>query len=401
MMILSGAALGVLFVAGVADAGYVQSWLDSKGGCQPGPLQLMEGYVRPGDRAFLGRPADAWTDEDLDEFVSVYSACVRRNAIFALGTANPTPEKIEAHISQTVSRLKRNFIEPARAQATAERAGMEAKRKLAEEQVLREQEQLAKQAERDREAAAEARRLAEDRARRERERLQEQAKRDREAAEEALRRAEVEEPKIAEVAKEAEAARQARQAAEQRLAEIRGRVDVQEKARREAIAGQRAAELSQRKELGGGAKSAKLGIVAGDFHLRFNEMAASMNFDLRATSLGCAAMVKTACRFKVNERIFVTTASENDDPLATEITVLHNPDGTVSVATVQAVTTFMIVARMLNPTGDRQKQGELVISLLNGLKDKTESEAEFDRVHFLLMKNAVGLFFIADPAVGY
>ncbi|MCK1542335.1 hypothetical protein IVB12_10255 [Bradyrhizobium sp. 179] len=42
----------------------------------------------------------------------------------------------------------------------------------------------------------------------------------------------------------------------------------------------------------------------------------------------------------------------------------------------------MTVARLLSPTRDRQKQGELVISLLNGLKDKTASEGEFDRIRY-------------------
>ncbi|TFV44501.1 hypothetical protein [Bradyrhizobium niftali] len=390
--------MALLASANIADAGYVQSWLDSKGGCQPGPLQLMGDYVRPGDRAFLGRPAQDWTDEDVEEYRTVYAACVRRFASFATGMVNPTPEKIEARVAEEVGRLKRNFIEPARAQASAESAKTEARRKLAEERALREQEQVARQAERDGEAAAEFRRLEEDRARRDRERLQEQAKRDRAAAEEALRRAEAEEPKIAEVAKEADAARREREAAEQRLAEIRSRLRAEEEKRRKAFAEAQAAEGARAPRGAREAEGGKLGIIAGDFHLRFNEMSASMNFDLRALSLGCSSQVKTACRFKVNERVFVTTASENDDPLATEITVLHDPDGTVSVATVQAVTTFMIVARLLNPSGDRQRQSEMVISLLNGLKDKSESHANLNGIHYLLMKNAAGLFFIAEPA---
>lgn len=36
LMIASSAAMALLASANIADAGYVQSWLDSKGGCQPG-----------------------------------------------------------------------------------------------------------------------------------------------------------------------------------------------------------------------------------------------------------------------------------------------------------------------------------------------------------------------------
>ena len=236
LMISSSAAMALLASANIADAGYVQSWLDSKGGCQPGSLQLLGDYVRPGDRTFLRRPAQDCTDEDVEEYLTVYAACVRRFASFATGMVNPTPEKIEARVAEAVGRLKRNFIEPARAQASAENAKIEARRKLAEERALREQEQFARQAERDGEAAAESRRLEEDRTRRDRERLQEQAKRDRAAAEEARRRAEAEEPKIAEVAKEADAARREREAAEQRLAEIRSRIGAEEEKRRKTFA---------------------------------------------------------------------------------------------------------------------------------------------------------------------
>jgi hypothetical protein len=125
------------------------------------------------------------------------------------------------------------------------------------------QEQLLAQAQRDREAAEDARQQqqarvefektqaasrlaqAEDDAHRKQEQLREQAQRDREAAAATAKLAETEEPKLAEAIKEAEAARHARQAAEQRLAEIRSRIEEQEKARKQQ-ADREAAEQKQK-----------------------------------------------------------------------------------------------------------------------------------------------------------
>jgi hypothetical protein len=79
--------------------------------------------------------------------------------------------------------------------------------------------------------------------------LAEQVRLDREAAEQARILAEREGPKIAEAAKQAEEARRVRQAAEQKLAEVRGRVDSEIQARNEALAQSQAAEVARQREM--------------------------------------------------------------------------------------------------------------------------------------------------------
>lgn len=274
---LWGTMLSLFFNSSSANAGHVQMWLESKGGCQPGNLMLLGGYIRLGDRSFLGKAAEAWTDEDVEEYRSVVLACARR---YPYGVS--TPQTVDSKVADLVVRLKRNLIEPARAQlntakeaadarrklaeaqASREQAGMEARaerekevaveaRRLADERALldrkrseaqasREQAEMEAQGEREKEAAVEARRLADERAIRHRKRLDEQARFDREAAEEALRRAEDEAPKLAQASKEADEARRARQEAEQKLADIRSRLATHESERNRELAAVAAAE---------------------------------------------------------------------------------------------------------------------------------------------------------------
>ena len=151
-----------------------------------------------------------------------------------------------------------------RQEAQRKQEAAEEARRLAEDQSRRKQEQLREQARLDREAAQkarereeehqrqeaqrkqeaaeEARRLAEDQSRRKQEQLREQARLDREAAQKARELAEREEPKIAEVTKEAEEARRARAAAEQRLAEIRSRIEAADREKKEALSQSQEAE---------------------------------------------------------------------------------------------------------------------------------------------------------------
>ncbi|WP_051448388.1 hypothetical protein [Bradyrhizobium sp. WSM1417] len=264
-----------------ANAGHVQTWLESKGGCQPGSLMLLGGYIRPGDRGFLGKAAEAWTDEDVEEYRSVVLACARR---YPYGVS--TPQTVDSKVADLVARLKRNLIEPARAQLNSAKEAADARRKLAEAQASREQAEMEAQAEREKQAAveaqrlsderalqdrkrqetqasreqarleaqakrekedaAEARRLADERALQERGRVEERSRLDREAAEEALRRAEDEAPKLARLRREADEARRARQEAEQKLADIRSQLAAQEAVRNQDLAAAAAAESSRK-----------------------------------------------------------------------------------------------------------------------------------------------------------
>jgi hypothetical protein len=106
------------------------------------------------------------------------------------------------------------------------------------------------EAQRKQEAAEGARRFAEDQSRRKQEQLREQARLDREAAKKADELAEREELKVAEVTKEAEEARRVRAAAEQRLAEIRSRIEAADREKRQALSQSQEAEATQAKQPG-------------------------------------------------------------------------------------------------------------------------------------------------------
>jgi hypothetical protein len=88
--IVVGGSFALLLLSASAEAGHVQSWLDSRGGCSPGPLQLMGFNAPRGLREFLGKQAQDWTDEDVDEFQRVYSACAKRYPVTATNVLNAT-----------------------------------------------------------------------------------------------------------------------------------------------------------------------------------------------------------------------------------------------------------------------------------------------------------------------
>lgn len=205
--------LAVAASAGVSEAGYVQSWVDSRGGCERAWSELARAPVT---REFLGRASTEWTDEMVNEYSQVVDRCFLQ--------VNGFPPSYD--------------LEPRR---NVQRRQMPALREFVERGKAAEQQRLAQVRARET--------LARESAERERQRLLEQAKRDREAAEEALRAAEAEEPKIAEAAKEAEEARRAHEAAQQRLAEVRSRLAAEHQARREALARAQSAEASRQQEL--------------------------------------------------------------------------------------------------------------------------------------------------------
>jgi hypothetical protein len=97
-----GGAFVLLTLSGPVEAGHVQSWLDSRGGCSPGPLQLMGFHGLRGIPEFLGKRAQDWTDEDVDDFQRVYSACARQYPVTATSVLNPTSRQMEEAISGVV-----------------------------------------------------------------------------------------------------------------------------------------------------------------------------------------------------------------------------------------------------------------------------------------------------------
>jgi hypothetical protein len=244
---------------------------------------------RLNEAILYGKPLVDWSDGDVAATIRLYKDCVallhasQVNSCVARGNAGRRDycEKTVSESDRSLLSLQHSFennvgsaVMGARkldnlrkAQQTAQielaKAESQRKRDQAEKDAQQQQEQLREQAQRDREAAEEARQQqqarvefekaqaerrlaqAEEDAHRKQEQLREQAQRDREAADATARLAEREEPKIAEATREAEAARHARHAAEQRLAEIRSRMEAQEMARKQQ-ADQDAAEQKQK-----------------------------------------------------------------------------------------------------------------------------------------------------------
>ncbi|WP_315769008.1 hypothetical protein [Bradyrhizobium sp. SZCCHNR2012] len=432
-------ALALIFRIDSAGAGYVQSWLDTRGGCSPGPLMLMRSPLR--GRPFLGKAGPDWTDADVDEFRQVYAACTRRNPVVNLMKLDATQAQIDAHIEEVVAKLRENVVGPARRNAEAQTAKMAAERELAQERQAQEEQRQVKAAQEAQEIAAEADRREAARREREREqaardrqakearevreeqqretiaredrerdeaaarqaaeksartrlRLQEQAEQDRRATEELLKQAEEEERKTSILVKEAEAAHQARAAAEQRLAELRRKAEavVQEGATTKSASDNAAQKPDQ--AFSKDDATPTLDLVAADFGRLFNDQSASMGFDLRASSKGCRAAVRTACQFGINERIGVVVSADNGNPRATGVTVIYAPEDDPAMA-FTALSSFMVVARMLSPSLARAKDNKFVTRLFVGLKDKPEGEATADGIRYQISSGAAGVWFTA------
>jgi hypothetical protein len=237
-------SLGVVMVAlassNIAKADYVQSWVDSRGGCKRAWTDLGRIY---GDK-FLGKPNSEWTDAMVEEYAQVRDRC------FLEVNGFPPSYNLDARREvQRATQTLKQAVERGRAAERQRLAQIEASGRLARETMERERAKQNEMAALEALEAQKKRELSQEEARIKQERLRAEAKRNREAAEEALRVAEAEAPKIAEAAKEAEEARRARQAAEQKLADIRSQLGLQEKARQDALARAEAAEISRRQEL--------------------------------------------------------------------------------------------------------------------------------------------------------
>ncbi|WP_441279804.1 hypothetical protein AB7535_35760 [Bradyrhizobium sp. 956_D2_N1_4] len=346
-----------------------------------------------GRAQFLEKKAEDWTDGDIDEFRRVYSACTKRYPAVNV-SLNASPAQMDAHVEKVVSQLLHNIIEPARGDAHAQAVKAAATRQLAEEKEAREEQQREKVAQEERGNAEEASRRSAERAERARQRLREQAEQDRRATEDLLKQVEAEERKTAEIAKEAEVAKQARAAAEQRLADIRRKSESVEQKEGKSQSGDATATSAQR-----AAKmeaTPTLGLIATDFSREFNDVSASMGFDLRASQNGCSSAVRTVCQFKINERTGVIVGSDNDNPRATGVTIILVPNGDPTEVT-KALSSFMVVARMLSPSIKRQKDNGFVSQIFVGLKEKSESEATADGVRYQISTSAAGLWFTATP----
>jgi len=289
-----------------ADAtNVIEMTMKDSGGC--GPLvfskaasiaatiehRLNDRYVGPELRlsratkeVLFGKYIVQWTDDDIETAVRVYRGCdvkAREEAIRKCqrsgGPGYNTRDYCESRLSNALTgypadrfraevvnavSLVRNAIAQQKAKEDAQIAIARQQAQEASERAEREhQEALARAEQQAREASERAER--EDReaseraeqqaqikrerdkqeAQREEARLREQAKRDREAAEAARQLAETEGPKIAEAAKEAAEARRAREEAEQRLAQIRGQIEAQDRTRNEALAQARAADAAR------------------------------------------------------------------------------------------------------------------------------------------------------------
>ena len=219
-----------------ASAGYVQDFVDAHGGggCNGdnwgGTLMLLEQDRPASDGTFLEKHAGEWTDQDLEDYRHVYTACLRLHpseVMSSFRSGQPIeapPGAIEAKVDKRMDEIMRNAIDPARAALRQEEASRSAKQALAEAKERSRINGERAQA-RSREVAANAQREQENAREQEgRRAIQEQAKRDRDAAEQAKMLADREAPQIEATQKEASAARQARVEAEKHLEDVRQQV---------------------------------------------------------------------------------------------------------------------------------------------------------------------------------
>lgn len=241
LMILLGAVLVGLTGSHIAKADYVQVWVDSRGGCKPAWGGL--GRIASGFDQFLDKPLSEWTDAMVDEYSQILDRCFLEVNGFR-PSYNLEPRR---NAQQPLATLKQ-ALERARTAKRQKLAQMEAGGKLARESIERERAKEKEKAELETIQAQKKRELSQEESSSKQERLRAEAKRDRDAAEEAVRVAEAEAPKIAEATKLAEESRRARQVAEQKLAEVRSRIGVEEKAREDALAKAQAAEAFRRAE---------------------------------------------------------------------------------------------------------------------------------------------------------
>ena len=200
---------------------WLEGYLAAKGGCANlGALSLIDNSMwaaRSGlaqrnlNVDLFGKRLLKWSDEDIAMAGRLERACFAKNK--ASGKMEITrqfePEVFEREVRKIVMQardLDAQQKAKAAAQIEQDQLQLRRKREQAVEEAKQKQEQLSKQ-----------------------------AQRDKEAAEEALRLAELEEPKVANATKAAEEARRARLAAEQRLADIKSRIEAQKEQAEDAV----------------------------------------------------------------------------------------------------------------------------------------------------------------------
>ncbi|MCA1530708.1 hypothetical protein [Bradyrhizobium yuanmingense] len=224
-----------------AGGHFFQNMMNARGGCGAVPtinLRAIRSDIREQqllgkeDVLLFGKPILDWTEDDVTTTVRIYGDCWQKYHAMTAGPKDSPalPSFAQGAIRQFEADL-RSIIKTARdiddqrkaqvaARAELEKAKAQRRREREESEVQRQQEQL-----------------------------RQQAQRDRETAEETRRQAEAEEPRINEITNEAERARLEREAAERRLAEVRSRIDDQEKARRLAQGQADLADASRRQLL--------------------------------------------------------------------------------------------------------------------------------------------------------
>ena len=216
-----------------ASAGYVQNFVDVHGGCakDAGVLGLLlgESVPTPGNRV-LQKDAGAWTDDDIEDYRRVLTACLRLHpgevmSVFRAGEPIVAPPgAIEAKVDERMAEVMSKAIEPARAARRQAEAAV-----AAQQAIAADKERYAADAEREqakqRLAAADAQRVKDhDREEHRRAAMQEQARQDRDAANQAKLLADQEAPQIAATEQEASEAHRARVAAEKHLEAVRQQV---------------------------------------------------------------------------------------------------------------------------------------------------------------------------------
>jgi hypothetical protein len=141
--------------------------------------------------------------------------------------------------------------------------------------------------------------LAEDATRRSLQEIVERTAHDRTAAAEASRKAEAEEPKIAEAVKQAEEARKAREAAEQRLADIKSRINAEQTVAKNAADHARVAEVAREQALrqeGEREADARLPIACSVTFEQFNKVRYGMQLREVNQLFGCQGKQTSGAR---------------------------------------------------------------------------------------------------------
>ncbi len=145
------------------------------------------------------------------------------------------------------------------------------------------------------------------------------------------------------------------------------------------------------------ANAADLNIPVNDFHTRFNNFTRANKIDLRASRTSCDTGVKTVCQYKISPVIGVLTSSDTVGGMAEEVTVLYASQKPADA--LQSLLAYVAVIGVLSPDAKPAERGNLIKSLIHGIRDTGEKEsAELGSVKYVLMSvKGMGLWFIASP----